>query len=525
VTDTPYLLAESVALTPHVVGWPAWWGNVAPGAAAFVVAHQQLRLLKSYLRDPAMHLRAAAMNASGAAFLDAPVERAADVAELAATCEREYGDSIALANDLAAFMTRLLTEARGQSLEPFYRELPGSLRGYVELVYDYYNRASIRLDEGMLYRSAHHKPHLQQLAFQPVARDADRPFFLSGLRLPGGAPTWTVPFGDPRVKALAALDVNPRPLGYIRELLGDAWSDAIAACFVPGAPRSAPPAGNELRIKYFGHACVLVEHEGRSALVDPFIGPKPSSADAAPRYGFGDLPERIDYAVITHAHPDHFDLETLIRILPRVGELLVPKNMGLLVGDVSLAMLARSIGFTNVREVGSFEGVPFGEGEILAVPFFGEHGDVAHINKAGWVVRAAGQQILFAADSTAHDIELYRRLRGALGDIDTVFMNTEAKGSPLSWTYDALFPRVRDRRIEADRRCRGSNAEEGTAVVQTLGARRVYNYALGLEPWVARIVGPSSGPSEESDRLLRNVGALGGVAVTRLQGPSTFTLS
>lgn len=465
------------------------------------------------------------MNASGAAFLRVPVERAAEVAELAATSERAYADSIALSADGAAFAARLLGEARGQSLEPFYRALPSSLRGHVELVYDYHNRASLRFDEGGLYRSSHFKPHLQQLAFEGIEHDADRPFFLSGLRLAGDDPSgWTVPFAEPRVAAFFSLDTAPQPMSWIRELLGDAWSDALATYLVAGAPLAteASPAG--FRAKYFGHACVLIEHHGRTVLLDPFISPRPSSPNSEPRYSFADLPSKIDYVLITHAHPDHFDVESLIRICPRVGQLLVPRNLGLLVGDVSLAMLARRLGYLNVRELGSFEGVPFGDGEIVAVPFLGEHGDVAHGNKAGWVVCAAGRRILFAADSAAHDIETYRRVREVLGTIDTVFMNTEAKGSPLSWTYEALFPSSRDRRIEADRRCRGSNAAEGIALLQAVGATRLYNYALGLEPWAARIVGPSSGASDESDRLLADAQRLG-IGATRLRGSTTLDLA
>ncbi len=525
MTEPLQRLADDVFVAPRIAGWPAWWGNVAPLPAAFIVPHQQIRLMRSYLRDPALHLRAASMNATGTAYLRIPADRAAEVAEVAELAEREYAGSIALAADAAAFAMMLTTEARGQSLAPFYAMLPASLRGFTELVYDYHGRASVRLDEGVLYHSAHYKPALQQLSFHRLAHDTDRDFFLSGLGLPGDDVTWTVPFDDARVQGLFSLDVAPRPLSWIRERLGSAWREELGAFFVEAGPvAAAPPPATGLRIRYVGHACVLVEHAGRSLIVDPFVSSRPSAKGAAPRTTFADLPARIDVAAITHAHPDHFDIETLLRLLPRIGELVVPRNHGLLAGDISLAMLARRLGYRNVREVGSLEGVPFGDGELLALPFLGEHGDVAHGNKAAWLVRGAGHQILFAADSAAHDLELYRRLRTSLGVIDTVFMNTEATGSPLSWTYEALFPRMRDRRIEADRRCRGSNAEEGAALAQAVGATRVFNYALGLEPWVSRILGRSSGPSDESNLLLEKVKEQGKAIATRLEGSTTIDL-
>jgi hypothetical protein len=57
-----------------------------------------------------------------------------------------------------------------------------------------------------------------------------------------------------------------------------------------------------VRVRYFGHACVLVE---TAVLTDPFVSyDYPAEV---PRYTLADLPDQIDYALITHAHSDHLE--------------------------------------------------------------------------------------------------------------------------------------------------------------------------------------------------------------------------
>lgn len=59
-----------------------------------------------------------------------------------------------------------------------------------------------------------------------------------------------------------------------------------------------------MRITKFGHCCLLVEENGVRILIDPGIWSE----------GFIDL-EHIDALLITHEHPDHFDIEAIKHIL------------------------------------------------------------------------------------------------------------------------------------------------------------------------------------------------------------------
>ena len=107
-------------------------------------------------------------------------------------------------------------------------------------------------------------------------------------------------------------------------------------------------------------------------------------------------------------------------------------------------------------------------------------------------------------------------------------MNTEIEGAPLSWPFASLFSSSgRDGGLEGSRRCRGSNAMEGLEILDTLGTHRLYNYAMGLEPWLTRIIGPAPGAEttrmQESDYLLAEARTRG-IDATRLASSCEFVL-
>jgi L-ascorbate metabolism protein UlaG (beta-lactamase superfamily) len=56
-----------------------------------------------------------------------------------------------------------------------------------------------------------------------------------------------------------------------------------------------------MRITKFGHACVRLEHDGRSLVLDPGMFTEPDAVDAA------------DAVLITHEHPDHYQPDLLRR--------------------------------------------------------------------------------------------------------------------------------------------------------------------------------------------------------------------
>jgi Predicted Zn-dependent hydrolases of the beta-lactamase fold len=74
--------------------------------------------------------------------------------------------------------------------------------------------------------------------------------------------------------------------------------------------------GTGVRIRYFGHACVLIESRRVNVLLDPVISYKSNGGIA--RYTYADLPDRIDYVLITHTHQDHCMLESLLQLRHKI---------------------------------------------------------------------------------------------------------------------------------------------------------------------------------------------------------------
>jgi L-ascorbate metabolism protein UlaG (beta-lactamase superfamily) len=521
-------LNDDLRLEPLIYGWPAWWCNVAPGTAGLHALRFQIPALRSYLRNPSAHVRAANdPRLAGGSFVGVPEEERDRVAELLAAMEREYAADCAFGSAWMAFNEHLRTVAVGQTMEPFYADVPPELGGLVELGYDYDNRPSVRFDEALAWRSSLYRRERQRLRLCRGSASDARSFYMSTpVFARDGNGSGPAPFGSAALLELLDLDVRDEPApGWAEERVAHLFPGLPdPAASLTGAPRPPRPSWSEsrVRVRYFGHACLLVEHAGRSVLLDPLI---PQGAREPGVFGLADLPERIDLALVTHAHPDHFDIETLVRLRPRVARIAVPRSRGQLIGDVSLRRVLLELGYRDVVELDSGDRVDVGDddGEVVALPFLGEHGDVLHGSKAIYWVRFGTTTLLAAADSACLDERTYRRARDLVGSIGHVFMNTEVDGAPISWPFDALFPAKRDRKVEATRKCRGSNVAEALRMLAAIDASHLYIYAMGLEPWVQRITGPASAPDSPRMKACEELIARASerdIAARRLAGPA-----
>ena len=499
---TEYSLGRSTVVEPLINNWAVWSDVISPAPYSMHMVHYQMKTLNSYLANPEIHLKACRNpKFAGGPFVDVPVERAGEIRQLLETTERGQAANIEFARAIADTYELLSKEAKGQSLERFYEKLSPLLRGYAELLYDYYNHPILRLIEGLLYESPLYRRDLQSMRIFSTASDDSRRFFLSTPRLLSeGEIDWTIPFESARLDEFFALEDTPKPLGEIREILGLSAKDDERLLPLlteePIAPRQswdeATPA-----IRYLGHACVLVQWNGISVMTDPWVGVRPEQGGME-RIAYQDLPEKIDYALITHAHHDHFVPETLLRLRHKIECLVVPRTHGLFYTDTSLKLMAQKLGFRNVVELDSLESIKLADGEIIAVPFPGEHADLPH-GKSAYIVRAGRERIMFAADSNCLDYKLYEHLRRVLGDIETVFLGMECVGAPLSWLYGALLPSKLNYTNDQSRRTKGSDSKAALALLEAVGGKRVYIYAMGNEPWFQYSMG--LGLSEDSVQI------------------------
>lgn len=271
----------------------------------------------------------------------------------------------------------------------------------------------------------------------------------------------------------------------IRQLLGlTAADDAQLLPLLSSQPANELPVwqGPGFRLRYFGHASVLLDSKDVTILTDPFIAVSPRQP-GIDRLTFADLPARIDYVLITHGHHDHFVLESLLRLRHRIGTLVVPRHSGIFHGDLSLKLMAQKLGFSSVVEVDTLDSIAFPGGQITATPFLGEHCDLLHA-KSSYVVSYGNERILFAADSCCLDSRVYERVSEILGPISTVFIGMECVGAPLSWVYAPLLPVKPSRDHDQSRRSHANDAQTAWQLLRAVGARQAFVYALGREPWL-----------------------------------------
>lgn len=521
----PNILAE-----PLVDDWYAWAHLIPPATLARNVTERHLRIMDSYIDSPETH-QAAAKDAKllGGPFMDFRETRVEDVKCLRDRTIRERKRLLQLSQAIEQLDNLLREKGAGYSLEALYAEVPEALQGYVELVYDLNNCPSFRLIEPLLYKSPYYDCRLQSVVLSEISGD-DRPFVLSTPRLnENGSLRVQVPFGSGQLDSLFRMKREPRPAGAICDelALSGERAERFLQYLTPEKPRPYERYdGDGARWRYFGHACILLEAQGVSILSDPVLS-YTYEADVS-RYTYEDLPETIDYVLITHNHQDHILFETLLQLRHRIGHIVVPRNGGGALQDPSLKLLLSQCGFQNVIELSEMEEIPFDRSSITAIPFLGEHGDLNVLTKSAYLVRVGRHTLLFAADSCNVSPKMYEHVHRETGDVDALFLGMECDGAPVSWIYGPLFTKRLDRAKDHSRRLAGSNFDRALAMVEQFRCKEVYVYAMGQEPWLNYIMSikytEQSNPIVHSNRLIETCRSRG-VTAERLFGEKEILLA
>ena len=501
-------LRPNTMVQPLFNQWYAWSHLIPPASSSMYVLNSHIKIMESFVSNPQMHISAL----KNPAMISGPFIHydASQVTEIRALLDRtksEQAHLLELAEAIKQLNQTLMTEAQGYSLEPLYERVPDVLKGYVELVYDVNNFPQIRFIEGLLYKSRFYDTSSQSIAMSSIKSDK-RPFIINTPQLQSnGNLHLDIPFADRRLDELFKIKHTPQPFGYIKEVLKirDKDEELFSSFFTTEV--SQPPVcydGEQVRIRYFGHACVLIESRDVSILCDPLISYEYPCDNR--RYTAVDLPERIDYALVTHYHQDHMMLEMLLQMRHKIRTLVVPKSSGVGFIDPSLKLILQTIGFQNVMEIDEMESISIEGGAITGIPFLGEHADLHVRAKTAYQIDIQGQRILCMADSNNIEPRLYEHIGAPGKAVDALFIGMECDGAPLSWVYGPFMPKPLARKMDQSRRLNGSDCEKAIKIVDCLDARRVYVYAMGQEPWLVFVMGlqytDNSRPILESNKLV-----------------------
>ncbi|WP_271730050.1 MBL fold metallo-hydrolase [Aquimarina algiphila] len=515
--------SDLVYIAPNLVSeclidnWYAWPHLISPITAALNIKNRHLKILNSFLLDPQSHVEAAKNpKMLGGPFINHGKDKLPEIEKLKCDTLVECKDLLELCDAISELNDLLKSEATGYSMKPLYKKIPDILKGFVELFYDLHNNPSYRFFEGLLYNSKFYKESLQSLNLFKVLDDDSRSFILSTPSLPRDDKlNLKIPFKDKKIDDLFRMSTKPESYEEIKKKFNIKEKDdkLFRSFFTKDIPQKyINYSGSGVLTRYFGHACVLVETKHTSILVDPVISYGYESDIS--RYTYSDLPDCIDYVLITHNHQDHILLETLIRIRYKIKNIIVPKNSGGRLQDPSLKLMFHYLGFENIIELGDMETLTFKDCSITGIPFLGEHSDLDIRSKLCYSVKLDNDfKILFAADSCNLSPDVYKKIYKIYGKLDVIFLGMECDGAPLSWLYGPLMPDQIVRNMDQTRRLAGCNFEEGKALIELFKPQNVFIYAMGLEPWLKYISSikytKESRPIIESDMVLEYCNNLG----------------
>lgn len=500
-----YYLKNNVVLEPLIDRWYAWPHLIQPITYAFNLKGRHIPIVESFIKNAELHRKAVLdPKMLGGPFMDFDERKMEWVVSHVDHLKENNKDLLELADMFLELNKILLEQAVGGSIDSIYKQMPEEVKGFVELFYDINNNPSYRIFENLIYKSKYYKTESQGFKFYEIKED-DRPFVLSTPRLDKNDFYLNIPFHSEKVDYLYSSTFEGRTIEELAENLeipGDKI-ERFKTFFTNEKSDFSEYSGDNIRMRYFGHACVLLETKDISVLVDPVISYDYESS--LTRYTYKDLPKEIDYVLISHNHQDHVLFETMLKIRHRIKKIIIPKSNGYL-QDPSLKLILKNMGFNNIIEIDDFDEINLDKLKITGIPFLGEHSDLNIRCKTCYLLEINSSKIMFAADTKNISPEIYNKISEIYGTIDVLYLGMECDGAPLSWLYGVLLPTKINRENNYSRRLSGSNYDEAVSLVHAFKPKHVYVYAMGQEPWLNYIMSikytDESNPIIASNKLL-----------------------
>lgn len=481
-------LKPNIKIEPLIWRWYAWPYLIPPTTASCNIVERHLKIMQSYVQNPQIHAQSVKdPSLLGGPFIDLEGKKVDEIKKLIDQTKKECEILINFNNAMKDFDRILQTEAQGDTLEGLYSRIPGPLKGLIEIVYDLNHKPSIRLIEPLIYKKYYSTQH-QTVALSEITDDY-RKFVLSTPRVDEEDEIYlNVPFSAAELTTLFSMKDQAQNLETIKNMFDIPSNkaklfDSFFTSIQPKVHNDRNFQGEGIRIRYFGHACVLVQTKSVAILIDPVIS-YPLSSKEFPRYTFEDLPDHIDYVLITHNHQDHLMFETLLQLRHKIGQIVFPTSTAGALQDPSISLILKHVGFTSLLELKEMDSISIEDGEIIGLPFLGEHCDLNIQSKLSYCISLKDRKLLFAADSNNLDPILYDHIFQWIGPIDMLFLGMECEGGPLTWLYGPLLTQPIRRSHDRNRTLSGSNFEKAWSIAEKSACKHAYVYAMGQEPWL-----------------------------------------
>jgi L-ascorbate metabolism protein UlaG (beta-lactamase superfamily) len=239
---------------------------------------------------------------------------------------------------------------------------------------------------------------LEELDLTLVAgRDGDDvvvPLALDHLKAVGALlPLLNGDCGRREIDASLAASLDAAAATWAGNLL-DRW--LAAGLIEPIDPRPNPFAdGSRPRVTFMGHTSIMLQTATTTVITDPLYRPTLGIPDSV--FDVTRLP--INAICCTHSHWDHCDLATLLRFDKRTP-IVIPRVQRPTAFNPPMVPALQLLGFTDIRELDTWQSTTIGDVELVAVPFHGEQDEPdAEIDHYTYVFKTNGMSIYGGVDA------------------------------------------------------------------------------------------------------------------------------
>lgn len=179
-----------------------------------------------------------------------------------------------------------------------------------------------------------------------------------------------------------------------------AWQVTTGWSRIPDSERTGSKLNEEFTLQWLGHSGFIVRWSGVTLLLDPNVATHCTVSHRimrAPSASALDID--ADAALISHAHYDHMNIDTLMSV-KSLGATYVPDRSEIFFAEEQASR-------TKVKPIRVGEAVRVGPLEIIAVPA-AHHGNRfhplhSHYLAVGYIIRSPTRTLYYAGDTAAHN--------------------------------------------------------------------------------------------------------------------------